>query len=60
MIQRRDVKAMMQSLTDGDIAGYLPDQDYGRRRVEFVKFLKYPMPLPLWAPCFLLATLIAK
>jgi len=42
MIQRRDVKAMMAALTQGDIAGYLPDQDYGRRRVEFVKFFHVP------------------
>lgn len=42
MIQRRDVKAMMRSLTEGEIAGYLPDQDYGRRRVEFVKFFEVP------------------
>lgn len=42
MIQRRDVKAMMNALTEGDIAGYLPDQDYGRRRVEFVRFFKVP------------------
>lgn len=35
MIQRRDVKSMLQALDDGDIAGYLPDHDYGRRRTIF-------------------------
>ncbi|RUO72784.1 LpxL/LpxP family Kdo(2)-lipid IV(A) lauroyl/palmitoleoyl acyltransferase [Idiomarina seosinensis] len=38
MIQRRDVKGMLNAIKQGEIAGYLPDQDYGRRRVEFVPF----------------------
>ncbi|CUA84373.1 LpxL/LpxP family Kdo(2)-lipid IV(A) lauroyl/palmitoleoyl acyltransferase [Pseudidiomarina woesei] len=35
MIQRRDVKSMLQALDQGEIAGYLPDQDYGRRKTIF-------------------------
>ena len=42
MIQRRDVKGMLQAIAKGEIAGYLPDQDYGRRRVEFVPFFNVP------------------
>lgn len=42
MIQRRDVKGMLQAIANGEIAGYLPDQDYGRRRVEFVPFFNVP------------------
>lgn len=42
MIQRRDVKAMLAALDQGDIAGYLPDQDYGRKRAVFVPFFAVP------------------
>lgn len=42
MIQRKDVKGMLKALSQGDIAGYLPDQDYGRRRTEFVPFFNVP------------------
>lgn len=35
MIQRRDVRSMLQALDHGEIAGYLPDQDYGRKRTIF-------------------------
>ncbi len=42
MIQRRDVKGMLKAISNGEIAGYLPDQDYGRRRVEFVPFFNVP------------------
>ncbi len=38
MIPRTDVKGMIQALDQGDIAGYLPDQDYGRRRTVFAPF----------------------
>ncbi len=40
MIHKRDVKGMLQALSDGEISFYLPDQDYGRRRCEFVPFFK--------------------
>ena len=42
MIQRRDVKGMVAAIAAGEVAGYLPDQDYGRRRVEFVPFFNVP------------------
>src|SRR5690554_58793 len=35
MIPRTDVKSMLQALDQADIAGYLPDQDYGRKRTVF-------------------------
>lgn len=35
MIPRTDVKSMLQALNQGEIAGYLPDQDYGRKRTVF-------------------------
>lgn len=38
MIHKRDVKGMIQALNDGEISYYLPDQDYGRNRCEFVPF----------------------
>lgn len=40
MIQRTDVRGMLRALDDGEIAGYLPDQDYGRKRTVFVPFFK--------------------
>lgn len=42
MIQRRDVKGMVNAIKNGEIAGYLPDQDYGRRRVVFAPFFAVP------------------
>ncbi len=38
MIPRTDVRSMMQAIAQGEIAGYLPDQDYGRRRTVFAPF----------------------
>lgn len=38
MIPRTDVRSMLQALNQGDIAGYLPDQDYGRKRTLFAPF----------------------
>lgn len=35
MIPRTDVRSMLQALDQGEIAGYLPDQDYGRKRTVF-------------------------
>jgi len=42
MIQKNDVKGMIRALNRGDIAGYLPDQDYGRRRTVFAPFFAVP------------------
>lgn len=38
MIHKRDVKGMIKALSDGEISYYLPDQDYGRNKTEFVPF----------------------
>ncbi|XOV81239.1 MAG: LpxL/LpxP family Kdo(2)-lipid IV(A) lauroyl/palmitoleoyl acyltransferase [Aestuariibacter sp.] len=38
MIHKRDVKGMIKALNDGEISYYLPDQDYGRNKTEFVPF----------------------
>lgn len=38
MIGKRDVKGLIQALNQGEVCFYLPDQDYGRNRAEFVPF----------------------
>lgn len=38
MIKRNDVRGMLKALNRGDIAGYLPDQDYGKKRSVFAPF----------------------
>ncbi len=38
LISKRDVKEVFQILADNDVCFYLPDQDYGRNRCEFVPF----------------------
>ncbi|MBY6064666.1 LpxL/LpxP family Kdo(2)-lipid IV(A) lauroyl/palmitoleoyl acyltransferase [Pseudidiomarina sediminum] len=38
MIPRTDVRSMKQAIEQGEVAGYLPDQDYGRRRTVFAPF----------------------
>lgn len=35
LIPRTDVRSMLEALNRGEIAGYLPDQDYGRKRTVF-------------------------
>lgn len=42
MIQRKDVRGMMRALNDGEVCGYLPDQDYGRNRGVFVPLFSVP------------------
>ncbi len=42
MIPRNDVRSMKQAIESGEIAGYLPDQDYGRRRTIFAPFFAVP------------------
>lgn len=39
MIGKRDVKGLIQALNEQEVCFYLPDQDYGRNRAEFVPFL---------------------
>ncbi len=38
MIGKRDVKGLIGALNQGEVCFYLPDQDYGRHRSEFVPF----------------------
>lgn len=38
MIGKRDVKGLIHALNEGEVCFYLPDQDYGRNRSEFVPF----------------------
>ncbi|WP_331458493.1 LpxL/LpxP family Kdo(2)-lipid IV(A) lauroyl/palmitoleoyl acyltransferase [Aliidiomarina indica] len=42
MIQRKDVRSMLASLDQGEVAGYLPDQDYGRNRAVYVPLFHVP------------------
>ncbi|EKE83698.1 LpxL/LpxP family Kdo(2)-lipid IV(A) lauroyl/palmitoleoyl acyltransferase [Idiomarina xiamenensis] len=42
MVKRTDVRGMLKALRGGDICGYLPDQDYGRKRSVFVPFFAVP------------------
>ena len=38
MVGKRDVKGLIQALNQQEVCFYLPDQDYGRNRAEFVPF----------------------
>jgi KDO2-lipid IV(A) lauroyltransferase len=38
MIGKRNVRGLIEALNNGEICFYLPDQDYGRNRCEFVPF----------------------
>lgn len=38
MIHKRNVKGLIQALNDKEVCFYLPDQDYGRSKCEFVPF----------------------
>lgn len=42
MIDRRDIRGMIRALQHGEMAGYLPDQDYGRHRSVFVPLFAVP------------------
>ncbi|RUO29479.1 lipid A biosynthesis lauroyl acyltransferase [Aliidiomarina sanyensis] len=42
MIKRKDLRSMLNSLDNGEVAGYLPDQDYGRHRSVFVPLFSVP------------------
>jgi KDO2-lipid IV(A) lauroyltransferase len=42
MIGKRDVKALLRALNDGEVCFYLPDQDYGRNRALFAPFFAVP------------------
>ena len=38
MIHKRDVRGLISALNEGEVTFYLPDQDYGKNRSEFVPF----------------------
>jgi KDO2-lipid IV(A) lauroyltransferase len=38
MIGKRNVRGLIEALDEGEVCFYLPDQDYGRNRCEFVPF----------------------
>nr|WP_306174003.1 LpxL/LpxP family Kdo(2)-lipid IV(A) lauroyl/palmitoleoyl acyltransferase [Pseudoalteromonas shioyasakiensis] len=38
LIAKRDIKGLLQALKNKKVCYYLPDQDYGRKRCEFVPF----------------------
>lgn len=38
MIGKRNVRGLIEALKNGEVCYYLPDQDYGRTRCEFVPF----------------------
>lgn len=42
MIDRKDVRGMVSALRQGELAGYLPDQDYGRHRSVFAPLFAVP------------------
>ena len=42
IIERRNIKRLVQHLRQGRIIWYAPDQDYGRRHAEFVPFFGIP------------------
>ena len=42
MLGKKDVKGMLWSLAQGELCGYLPDQDYGPNRAEFVPLFSVP------------------
>lgn len=42
MLGKKDVKGMLWSLQQGELCGYLPDQDYGPRRAVFVPLFNVP------------------
>jgi len=42
LIGRKDVKGLLHALKSKKVCYYLPDQDYGRKRCEFVPFYAVP------------------
>ncbi len=42
MVHKRDVKGLLNALDEGELCLYLPDQDYGRKKSEFVPFFAVP------------------
>jgi KDO2-lipid IV(A) lauroyltransferase len=42
MVDKRNVKGLLQALKNGELCIYLPDQDYGRNRSELTAFFAVP------------------
>lgn len=42
LLPKKDVRSMYNALGEGELAGYLPDQDYGRHRSVFVPLFAVP------------------
>lgn len=42
LVTKRDVKGLLKALGSKRVCYYLPDQDYGRKRAEFVPFFQVP------------------
>lgn len=42
LLPKKDVRGMLNALAQGELAGYLPDQDYGPRRAAFVPLFAVP------------------
>lgn len=42
MLGKKDVKGLIKALKDGEACGYLPDQDYGRKRSVYLPFFAVP------------------
>jgi KDO2-lipid IV(A) lauroyltransferase len=42
MIHKRDVRGLISALDEGEVCFYLPDQDYGPNKCEFVPFFAVP------------------
>lgn len=42
LVRKKDIRGLLQALEDGELCGYLPDQDYGRNRSVFVPLFSVP------------------
>lgn len=42
MLRKKDVRGMIAALDQGEVCGYLPDQDYGRNRAVYVPLFEVP------------------
>lgn len=42
MINKRDVRGLINALNDGEVCFYLPDQDYGKNKCEFAPLFAVP------------------
>ncbi|KXI28373.1 LpxL/LpxP family Kdo(2)-lipid IV(A) lauroyl/palmitoleoyl acyltransferase [Paraglaciecola hydrolytica] len=42
MVNKRDVRGLINALNDGEVCFYLPDQDYGKNKCEFAPLFAVP------------------